>query len=63
MSSRPKHPRGFSQAAKLVIDIATGEKPIAIPLQEERGKNPAASALDGSVALWRVNSRADGGRA
>jgi hypothetical protein len=41
----PKRPRDFSQAAKLVIDIATGEKPNRDPTPEEEGKDPAAVAL------------------
>jgi hypothetical protein len=41
----PKRPRDFSQAAKLVIDIATGEKPNRDPTPEEQGKDPAAVAL------------------
>lgn len=37
-------PRDFNQAAKLVVDIATGqiEDPPSIP--EERGKDPTAAA-------------------
>jgi hypothetical protein len=42
---RPKRPRDFSQAAKLVIDIATGEKPNRDPTPEEEGKDPAAVSL------------------
>jgi len=42
---QPKRPRDFSQAAKLVIDIATGEKPNRDPTPEEQGKDPAAAAL------------------
>jgi hypothetical protein len=42
----PKHPRDFSQAAKLVIDIATGEKLNRDPTPEERGRDPAAVALE-----------------
>jgi hypothetical protein len=45
MSDRPKRPRDFSQAAKLVIDIATGEKPNRDPTPEEEGKNAGAVAL------------------
>jgi hypothetical protein len=45
MSSHPKRPRDFSQAAKLVIDIAAGEKPNRDPTPEEQGKDPAAAAL------------------
>jgi hypothetical protein len=35
MGSHPKRPRDFSQAAKLVIDIATGERPNRDPTPEE----------------------------
>ena len=45
MSRPPKRPRDFSQAAKLVIEIATGEKPNRDPTPEEEGKDPAAAAL------------------
>jgi hypothetical protein len=45
----PKHPRkrprDFSQAAKLVIDVATGQVEDREPTPEERGKDPAAVAL------------------
>jgi hypothetical protein len=45
----PKHPRkrprDFSQAAKLVIDVATGQVEDRPPTAEERGKDPAAAAL------------------
>jgi hypothetical protein len=40
-----KRPRDFSQAAKLVIDIATGQVEDRPPTPEEQGKDPAASAL------------------
>jgi hypothetical protein len=45
MTKHPKRPRDFSQAAKLVIDIATGEKPNRDPTPEEQGKDPAAVSL------------------
>jgi hypothetical protein len=41
----PKRPRDFSQAAKLVIDVATGQVEDREPTPEERGKDPAAAAL------------------
>jgi hypothetical protein len=41
----PKRPRDFSQAAKLVIDIATGQVEDRAPTPEEQGKDPAAVAL------------------
>ena len=41
----PKRPRDFSQAAKLVVDIASGEVEDREPTPEERGVDPAASAM------------------
>ena len=41
----PKRPRDFSQAAKLVVDIASGEVEDREPTPEEQGKDPAAVAL------------------
>lgn len=38
----PKRPRDPNQLAKLVVDIATGEKPDRDPTPEEQGKDPAA---------------------
>jgi hypothetical protein len=45
MSAHRKRPRDFSQAAKLVIDIATGQVEDRPPTPEEQGKDPAAAAL------------------
>jgi hypothetical protein len=42
---QPKRPRDFSQAAKLVIDIATGQVEDRESTPEEQGKDPAAAAL------------------
>ena len=42
---RRKRPRDFSQAAKLVVDIATGQVEDRPPTPEEQGKDPAAAAL------------------
>ena len=42
---RRKRPRDFNQAAKLVIDIATGQVEDRPPTPEEQGKDPAAAAL------------------
>jgi hypothetical protein len=39
-----KRPRDFSQAAKLVVDIASGEVEDREPSPEERGVDPTASA-------------------
>ena len=41
----PKRPRDFSQAAKLVVDIATGQVEDRPPTPEEQGKDPAAAAM------------------
>jgi hypothetical protein len=40
-----KRPRDFNQAAKLVVDIATGQVQDRPPTPEEQGKDPAAAAL------------------
>ena len=44
--NRPKRPRDFSQAAKFVVDVATGQAEDREPTAEERGKDPAAAAWD-----------------
>jgi hypothetical protein len=44
MTTPRKRPRDFSQAAKLVIDIATGQVEDRPPTPEEQGKDPAAAA-------------------
>jgi hypothetical protein len=45
MTKAPKRPRDFSQAAKLVIDVATGQIEDRESTPEEQGKDPAAAAL------------------
>jgi hypothetical protein len=45
MNKSPKRPRDFSQAAKFVVDVATGQAEDREPTPEERGKDPAAAAL------------------
>jgi hypothetical protein len=42
MPDHRKRPRDFSQAAKLVVDIATGQVEDRPPTPEEQGKDPAA---------------------
>ena len=42
---RAKRPRDFSQAAKLVVDIASGQVEDREPTPEEQGKDPAAVSL------------------
>lgn len=42
MTKPPKRPRDFSQAAKLVVHIATGQVEDREPTPEEQGKDPVA---------------------
>ncbi len=42
--NQPKPPRDFSQAAKLVVDIASGEVEDREPTPEQQGKNAKAVA-------------------
>lgn len=56
----PKRPRDFSQAAKLVIDVATGQVEDRPPTPEEQGKDPAAAALGrkgGSARAAKLSRR------
>lgn len=41
----PKRPRDLNQWAKRMVDIATGEVKDRAPTPEERGVDPAASAM------------------
>ncbi len=41
----PKRPRDFNQAAKLVVDIASGQATDRELTPEEQGKDPAAVIL------------------
>lgn len=45
MTKHPRRPRDFSQAAKFVVDVATGQAEDRAPTPEEEGKDPAAAAL------------------
>ena len=56
MTKPPKRPRDFSQAAKLVIDVATGQAEDREPTPEEQGKNPAAAALGRKGGAARAKS-------
>ncbi len=56
MTKPPKRPRDFSQAAKLVIDVATGQVEDREPTPEERGKDPAAAALGRKGGAARAKS-------
>ncbi len=58
MPAHPKRPRDFSQAAKLVIDIASGEVEDHEPTPEEQGKDPAAVALGRKGGLKGGKARA-----
>ena len=52
----PKRPRDFSQAAKLVIDVATGQVEDRAPTPEEQGKDSAAAALGRKGGKARARS-------
>ena len=58
MPKTPKRPRDFSQAAKLVVDIASGQVEDREPTPEEQGKDSAAvslgrrGGLKGGKAPW-----------
>jgi hypothetical protein len=54
--NRPKRPRDFSQAAKLVIDVATGQVEDRAPTPEEQGKDPAAAAMGRKGGAARAKS-------
>jgi hypothetical protein len=41
----PKRPRDVNELAKMILDIAKGQKPDRDPTPEEQGKDPAAVAL------------------
>jgi hypothetical protein len=56
MTKPPKRPRDFSQAAKLVIDVATGQVEDREPTPEEQGKDPGAVALGRKGGASRAKS-------
>jgi hypothetical protein len=56
MPEHRKRPRDFNQAAKLVIDIATGQVEDRPPTPEEQGKDPAAAALGRKGGQARASS-------
>jgi hypothetical protein len=56
MSKPPKRPRDFSQAAKLVIDVATGQVEDRPLTPEEQGKDPAAAAMGKKGGAARAKS-------
>jgi hypothetical protein len=51
----PKRPRDFSQAAKFVVDVATGQTEDRPPTPEEQGKDPAAAALGRKGGMARAS--------
>lgn len=63
MTKAPKRPRDFSQAAKLVIDVATGQVEDRPPTPEEQGKDPAAAALGRKGGAARAKSMSASKRA
>jgi len=56
MTKAPKRPRDFSQAAKFVIEVATGQREDREPTPEEQGKDPAAAALGRKGGAARAKS-------
>jgi hypothetical protein len=54
----PKRPRDFSQAAKLVVDIASGQVEDRERTPEEQGKDPAAVSLGRRGGLKGGEARA-----
>ncbi len=58
MTKPPKRPRDFSQAAKFVVDVATGQAEDREPTPEEQGKDPAAVALGRKGGLKGGKARA-----
>jgi hypothetical protein len=56
MTKHPKRPRDFSQAAKLVVDIASGEIEDRELTPEEQGKDPGAAALGRKGGTARAKS-------
>ena len=56
MTKPRKRPRDFSQAAKLVIDVATGQVEDRQQTPEEQGKDPAAAAMGRKGGAARAKS-------
>lgn len=56
MSKTPKRPRDSNQLAKLIADLATGEKTDPLPTHE---KDPAAVALGRKGGLKGGRARAE----
>jgi hypothetical protein len=62
MTKHPKRPRDFNQAAKLVVDIASGLVEDRGPTPEERGKDPAAAAMGKRGGAARARKLTEGRR-
>ena len=45
MTRTPKRPRDPNQLAKMIVDLSTGQVEDREPTPEERGVDPAASAM------------------
>jgi hypothetical protein len=58
-SDKAKRPRDANQLAKLIVDIATGEKEDRPPTPEEQGKDPAAVSLGRRGGRKGGKARAD----
>ncbi len=58
MTKHPKRPRDFSQAAKLVVDIASGQIADRELTPEEQGKDTAAVARGRKGGLKGGKARA-----
>jgi hypothetical protein len=58
----PKRPRDFSQAAKLVVDIASGQVEDREPTPQELGKNEAAVILGRQGGIARAAKLTKGQR-
>lgn len=62
MTKPPKRPKDFSQAAKLVIDVATGQAEDRPPTPEEQGKDPGAAAMGRKGGAARARNLTEGRR-
>jgi hypothetical protein len=59
MTEHPKRPRDPNQLAKLVADIAVGDREDREPIAEEQGKDPGAVALGRRGGLKGGRARAE----
>jgi hypothetical protein len=56
MTKPPKRPRDLNQWAKRMVDLATGEASDREPTPEDRGIDPAASAMGKKGGVARAAS-------